>query len=532
MKYTKFFSHFFLLLLSFTLLTKTIHADWADDSDNFLDDMADNVEDVQHGGMTRTLDPNVAFNLLIDDVIQAQNLLKKDFYLTTTQPRTRSILDLDFFQFHTTFKEGFTYLPFFTQTTEMQFRGDKTALNKYIDLQQTSVSELLERLDIESFTAFDFNKVLTLFRNTKMQERRIGLMLQYGFEYKNWNIFLQMPLLYQERNFFMTEAERKAIEAEAIFKLDDPIEYFRNHLISDKIGFGDLRISSEYLVKENYRQFMHFGIDITIPTSLPLVKGLIGTHFNRKQANPTFDLNTLLDLALDDDGESETEANAEPAKAMAEELINNITDRLSAITLERKLGEERHLKIGCYVRNQLNFTPHCYLTTKTKLELGIPSTERRFFRINPNEKELDTIAVSEPETDAEALVQLHLLSDKFVEKFFPQSYRVMVFPGCAIQSTMQLTYERPNWTARLGTDAWYHTKEVFGSIEASKEIRNRLDIKAGRLGHALQTRFWIGLDRAHQENSCFDWGVRISTASFSYGVGQDFALAFRLTYNF
>lgn len=536
MKYTKFFSQVLLFSATLTLLTTNIYADWSDESDVTLDLFADAVEGLQHEDQTTRADPNATFNIIVAPEINGTEALKKPFYLTTTPPQSRPLLDLDFFQFPLQFKTGFTFLPFYHLTMEMQFRGDKTKLDGYIDLQQDGIQtvinnanaiNLFQELDINDFDTFALPRVLSLFQPAKLQEHRIGIMLQYGFKFKGWNIFLQAPLLYQLRNFYMTDSERKAIENEPLF-IDNKIDewqFAKDHLMSDKFGFGDLRISSEYLVKENYRQFMHFGIDVTLPTSFPLLKGLIGTHFDRKKRNPSFKLHEDL-LNLSEDGN--TDELIERYTAFATEGL----DRLSTILLERKLGEERHVKIGFYVRNQLNFTPDCYLTTKTKLELGIPSTERRFFKIKLNPAELDAVAASNPITDEEALAQFDILNERLIEMIFPQSYRVMVFPGCALQSTAQLTYERPRWTARLGTDAWYHTKEVFGSIEASKEIRNTLDVQAGRLGHALQTRFWIGLDRAHQENSSFDWGVRLSTAGFSYGVGQDFALAFRLTYNF
>jgi hypothetical protein len=136
-------------------------------------------------------------------------------------------------------------------------------------------------------------------------------------------------------------------------------------------------------------------------------------------------------------------------------------DRLSTLLLEKSLGNEGHIGLGFFVKNLIYLSSNIYFSAKTHLQILLPSTENRFFKINPNQNEIDVIKNLEDVDgllDAQAQVYLDQLSRILVKNFFPSSYHTRVFPGVSIQSTNQLTFERINWNFHLGTDTWYRSK--------------------------------------------------------------------------
>src|SRR3989338_7257324 len=121
--------------------------------------------------------------------------------------------------------------PFFNQTWKGVYTDDKTGIGSYIDLEQ---KRLIKVLDDAQFVEFNIPEVLGLFTNIKVQERHLGFMFQYCTSFKEWNISLLCPFLYQENNFYLSPSEIKRIEQEPLFKdfEGDIIEFAKQHLLS------------------------------------------------------------------------------------------------------------------------------------------------------------------------------------------------------------------------------------------------------------------------------------------------------------
>ncbi|MFS8506887.1 MAG: hypothetical protein LVQ75_02015 [Candidatus Babeliales bacterium] len=416
-----------------------------------LDDFADAAAGMQHIPLNAIrLDPSESLSLIHD--FNGESLIGKTFYIYTNPFRTRSYFDLETFQiFSQAGSDNLTFSPFFTQTSKAAFHKNKKYIHSYVDIDQ---KDIFEKLDEETFTDIQLPLFLSVVRNVKIQDRQIGCMLKRSTYVLDWNVNFLLPFLYQERNFFLTQQEIKILESLGL--ASDNFNFAQEHLISDKVGFGDLKIEFEKIIKHNYNYQLLLGFDVILPVAFPLLQGCIGTHFKKNKSNPNFNLQTDF-LSLYQIGQPTNTQLMKNAEIIGLQAL----DRLSTLLLEKSLGNEGHIGLGFFVKNLIYLSSNIYFSAKTHLQILLPSTENRFFKINPNQNEIDVIKNLEDVDgllDAQAQVYLDQLSRILVKNFFPSSYHTRVFPGVSIQSTNQLTFERINWNFHLGTDTWYRSK--------------------------------------------------------------------------
>jgi len=182
-----------------------------------------------------------------DGILEAQNIFAQDLYQFTHPINQRSILDYPEFYFYACLPcwcgdkiwQPFVHL-FYNETHKGNFTRDRTGINSYLSFES-----------IPNFEQFglDVNtpRVLDLFKNLKIQERRAGVMLGGAHHYEKWFFSFRTPLEYLLRNFFLTPQEVKAIQSDPLFNDLDPatddaqevMKFAREHLVSDRIGVGD-----------------------------------------------------------------------------------------------------------------------------------------------------------------------------------------------------------------------------------------------------------------------------------------------------
>lgn len=463
--------------------------------------------------------------------------LAAPFYNYTAPIKSRSYFDLECLQFTCSLSDNSSFHPFFKQTS----RAVLTPNNRKHLGDLLAASSFLDGLDISTFTAFDLPLALSVFKNLKVQDRQLGIMFQRSTAVKNWDVSFLWPFLYQERNFFLNKQEVKTLERLGLDTSD--FTFAQDHLISDKLGFGDLRIQIEKNILSTYRNQLNIGFGITLPLAFSMIKGCIGSHFSKNKANPTFHLQNDF-LGYFDATLLDPHQGGNPIiVANAENLGLQSLDRLSTMLLEAPLGNERHLGLLTFLKHIFYITPDVFISSKLNFEILLPSVENRFFTIKPDQTYLSQFeamtqdAVDDlDDTDPDDVEEIAQFIDSFsrilVNSMFPSSYHTRVFPGVSVQSTNQITFERTQWSFHLGTDTWYRSKEKIGKIWASDELLSQLDIKAGTIGHAYQSRVFTKIERAHQEGAFFDWNVFASTSLLSYGIGDSFSVGLQFSHDF
>lgn len=549
-----------LFIMSPTIPNLSAMEEW-DMNEEFLDDFGAEIENMDHVP-TRALAPEDVLGPLI--FLKAHNLLKKPFYFYTQPLRRREIVDevtFNFPRYH--LNKNLIVIPFYNQMSAAQFRRDRTGIKNYLDMQQTdlvnTLNELAEDADEVDYdndgteldlTNIDIPDLLNMFANMKVQERRLGFMFQYTKDLENsWHISCNVPVLYQEYNYFLTKEEINTIENSAFFKALPPGDYWdfvKKHLLSDKIGFGDLRFSVEQTVKETHAYRLNVGLDITVPSYFAVKKGVIGSYFNKKKATPTFNINDDF-LELNQKRTAEDDISYQDQLLQnAEDLALNILDRLSSVLLEHPLGNYRHPGLGFFTRSTLIFSPTVELTSKLRMNLLLPAKERRFIKTKIDPQELNNIYGRYVDANGDLINggdfsiidgtikngDINRFEAIFLEKFFPESYDVTVMPGLEISSSSQLTYERPKWTIYVGTEMWYHTKESFLKIHTDSTTKSKLEIETAKKEYAYQSKSWIGIDKKKKENSNWKFGVRASASGLNDGIGDDFTISFHCVREF
>lgn len=535
---------FLLFFLTTSSFLCAIEMDEWDPNELFLDDIGLETAGVGHV-TTRTITPTGAMGVLLQ--IKPHRLLKNPVYLYTQPLRRREIIDEISFNFpRYNFAKSFSIMPFYHQMSQAQFKRDRTGIKDYIDMSQTDLINTINELALDydddddndvDLTSINIPDLLNLFANIKVQERLLGFMFQYTKKFENqWTLSWHFPLLYQEYNYFLTKNEISAIETSDFFKqfkTGDYWEFVTNHLLSDKLGIGDTRITLEKTIKESSAYRLNIGLDISLPTAFSIKKGVIGAYFDKKTRAPRLDLiNDFLEL-------NETGNNTQLLKN-AEILALQILDRASTLLLEHPLGNYHHPACGIFTRSTLIFSPTVELTSKLRANLLIPVTERRFIKKNISTQELQALydrhtnpATDTPNIDPATVdADLARLEEIFIEKFFPESYDVTVMPGLEISSSSQLTYERARWIFYIGTEMWYHTKESFLKIHTDSLTQSTLEIEKAKKEYAYQTKTWIGFDKKKRETSNWQYGARASASGINDGIGDTFTLSFHCVREF
>ncbi|MFC1841769.1 hypothetical protein ACFLYA_01735, partial [Candidatus Dependentiae bacterium] len=436
-------------------------------------------------------DPYDIVTLLIG--IGADKILQEDIFLRTNPLNKRSLLDNALFLTDKNYCYGnwiFGASLFYDQTTRMYYSRNSSKIACYLDLTKQTLMDLIrEKEDIIKglFPDFEFDKIVrgvSVIKCAATQERRAGIFFNFMGELKRINFKFQLPFYYLERNFFLTERERKAIENE--FGKSDPKEAFkfaRRHLISDRIGFGDLRFSFDFPVSSCRREMsIRAGMFGTIPTAFAFKKGLYGREFKPITCRPKISFEQLFELAANGKGDEAFE--------IAQDFFLKALDGLSSMLINTDLGNERHFGLGglldiqvplCYMLKRY-WAEKTYIKNRISLEYLFPARECRWFI----EKYDPSIFDRDYDDEFKAKENLAFLERMFVDKFFPYVYETKVSPGFVFWWVSKLAYETERWGLDLGWDVWVRTREKFSDICAPANQLCLLDVEKSRRPWAYQ----------------------------------------------
>ena len=455
-------------------------------------------------------------------ILEAQGLLQNDFYNFTHPINQRSIQDLPQFYFFLCPPPACAYKSwqflveaFYNETHKANLTKNSTAIKSYLNFGLAREFEQFA-LDI------DIPQVLSLFANIKVQERRAGIMLGGLRTYENWYVYFRTPIEYLFRNFFLTDAERKAIEAAQLFVVDPQfqMEFARKHLIADRIGIGDTRINVGYTVIDNPCLLFDVGLESTLPTAFAFKKGVFGTHFPKHQITPSLDLTELLNLAISD---------IKKAQEIGGEFLFQAIDRLSRILLETGLGNNGHVGLGVFTFSDLSLNCNFNLKTRAALEYLLPSIEWRYFIKKKNQEDFEKLKNINP-GDCEK--ELIFLQNEIINTLFPSGFNTLVFPGFIFKLTNLVSGTlAQRWQLALGYDIWWQQKEKLGTIHAPKSERSLLRKTIATRSEAFQSKIFGSVTmfkKCLEDNTCL-WSLSLyaDKTFLRSGIGKDFNIALR-----
>lgn len=460
--------------------------------------------------------------LLIFDTL---NILKKHtVYKRSNSVLNRNIHDLPTFTWTCVDNGCLTLaaLPFFNQTSKMFFTEDSPFIKSYINLTNKDLIDDISQV-VDIIPDLNVGKILPLFQDIKLQERRAGIYFRAASDYGPLTFQFSWPLLYVERNFFFSPAEeRKLEESEFLRQFSTGVNkaearaFLTPHVVTDKIGLGDMRFHALYTPYCENKDRFTIGGFITLPTAFAFRDGFIGSSFCKTNGPPPFNLEEIICVAFKfENSRSKRIAMFNQVKNLALGVVDHLTGNF-----ETSLGNNGHATIGPLLEHEHKFNNYWGVTTQANVQYVAPCEEVRAFIRPKNPKAFDRRNFNDP---AQAADNLKFIRNKILDMFFLTPLKVKVQPGPIAQINSYLTYTCDCLKGSVGYDFWYQGQEKFTAIESPHPTIN---IGKALNPAGLQNKIFGSLvGTLPQDDGLLQLGLRWDYTFASRGIGKDFTLA-------
>ncbi|MBA3954624.1 hypothetical protein H0X48_04885 [Candidatus Dependentiae bacterium] len=472
-------------------------------------------------------------------IINVPALLKEDIYLRTNPFVTRSLLDLPSLQplLFESCDWSFSAQAFYNQTSRAYFSCCSPFIQSYIDLTnqniineiETALSNELVQEQVPSQLQGNIPLVLGLFSTVKLQQRRAGLMLGLRKEFGKFNLSASVPFYYLENNFFLTDEEQERIGNNPFFRNEqsapvnsdeDRVEqYFMQHLLADRVGFGDTRVRALANIYEKPNTAVWLGLELTLPTATHFNRGVIGGTFNSTPEQPKFNIKRLFSLTPLCPRESAAQERASAVlSSTVQEFFIQALDRLSTILLNTPLGNSHHRGFGPRLDVKHYFNNYVSAHTMLAFEYFNKRREARFYKVRKDAADFNR----DYEDEALASSNIEFLNAQIINTFFPRSYVTTIRPGSLTKFRQNIRYDSKHWQGTLGFDYWRLGKEKRGHI-ASTLVKPKSARPAASQGKVFGSFGYFGSAFCQR----IAWNFLLTgevTAFNKKGIGTDFTV--------
>lgn len=487
--------------------------------------------------MTRT-PPQTIIEFL--QQINGIQLLQQNFYLKTNPLNTRSLLYYPFVQ---PARLCYTYdyiiggHMFYNQMNRAYFTKDSSNITSYLAICSPDFLNLLSESTqkIREFFPNIVNPltIFPLFNEATIEQRRIGGLLYASYRFKALGLRAIIPVYYFQRNYIIGLIQRESLENQLGATTDDEQKKFqKNHLISDKFGFGDTRVELDFLVLDREEVALNLGLYTTIPTAVAFGTGGLGSYFEQICPRPTFSFATLFDDSLP------PEQAFQKGNQALQDFFLGALDQLSANLLESPLGNGGHFGLGAYVENDcaLSNIIHrpwaepIFWVNKIYAEYMFPRHEKRFFIKNADPAAFTARNFNDPN---QADSNLAFLNQELVNRYYPFVYSTLVYPGFNFEWTSKFSFEGRNGGIFIGNDIWMAGKEKLTDVNSHNQSLANVDQSAAVKPIAFQSKvFGTIYLKANRETRLWTVSFNGDYTYASQGIGKDFTLTLGLEINF
>ncbi len=513
------------ILLALGLLLQTCSApliayDFDEDDDFAIDtDLNDlSLEHVNNSNMTRTPADNAtaiaAFFALIDD---PNAILNNPIYQKTSLIRTRSILELPFaltYGFDLQDNHAISLMLYLNTCSAKNFTSDSTTLDSYFLLASPEKVAEFQKVDdlLSRDTLARFAKSLALFDPARVQENRIGGLLESH---------IQLPILYAERNLFLTNSEQAAIALSPLGSMlttdgVDANDFKYQHLVMDQFGIGDFKFKTMYETYRSEKFDLDCGGFIILPTATALKQGIIGTWIDQNNDRAYLDLTSI-------DPTSITVQNQDD---IANFFLAGI-DKLSSNILNCPLGNNGHVVLAPSFNFDYYINQNWKLSSDYSLQIPLLAEELRFYQ--KTQSQADFMAAYSTAFNSDATTFVNFISHELQDLFFPYAFPTMVFPGIVFNSTNQFVYHHNPCDFYFGSNFWYQGAE---SLTISKSALNSgsaqlftYDYAGATTTSAAQEKLF-GKISYNTQTTNYSWSLSAygDITVWNSGIGNDFTL--------
>lgn len=477
------------------------------DFDNI--DMDSSAFDAASAAFKKSIDPYFCTVDKITDpaTLNGLSLLQKDLYTHSNLVVSRSIHDMPLFMQTNAGKRcdydfGIEIDPFYNQTKYMCFVGSSTDIKSYVDFSSTGLlgeaaSKVKEFMSDQASKTFNIEEILPLFSNITLEERRAGLYIRLSAYLKNWTFQFAVPVYYQERNFFISEEDQKKIknvsflsEQSTGMSEDTAQAIMMKHIVSDKIGLGDMRVHLLYTPYQDDDTRCTVGGFVTLPTAFAFKNGLMGGSFYKHNYIPPFSLEQAFSIICEPD------QTVDKNIAVKNSGINyglRALDHLTEILAETSLGNNGHVGIAPIIECDHIFT-RCDnvaigLAAQASLQGFLPCSEKRAYLVENVPSDFNTRNYKDKDLAKENVA---FLDTQLNNILFPTIIDTRVTPGLIFEGNAAFHYDYSECLkAQIGYDFWCRGDE---SIAMSSAVNGKYDISASKTASAWQQKVFGSIE--------------------------------------
>ncbi len=459
-----------------------------DNTELSLEDIDDNLLEAafQSRPETRESTPSGILELLYTQT-GINRILKHDLYNYTYPLPTRNIITYPtLFNFTPNQSQiGFSF--FYQQTTNM-FPWCNN-MEGYLNLFDPTVMRKID-LEIAQENGIDVPKTMNLFKNARVEQRRVGFLFNLWKKFNWFNIGLELPFYAVERNYNIPPEDIQEIEAADVFEhsSDEKIEKkaIHQYVLETRLGIGDTRLTLGFDAVNCDRARIVLGTKLTLPTNATFSSGFIGSNFKEKVQRCYLNLEEIIEKFT-----SESESEKEEAKDETTCFGIKAVNQMGALLLSTQLGSKR-FEAGAYIEPTFHVDNQVTVFGAFRANWLAPHTVSRFILETINCSDFDDGNfdpdtwgdIPEAEKEARAETQLQFLNNRLRNWLFPCCYRVNLRAQQEYQFTIAALFNfTGNWKWKLGYDLWHKTAEKSRIVKQNGAMTNTSCIK---LCQALQ----------------------------------------------
>lgn len=386
----------------------------------------------------------------------------------------------------------------------------------------------------------DIPNILPLFNTIRLQMHRLGVMLGASKCFKNLRFNGAVSLYYMAWNFYLTQTQIDDLndtdyfnggaplpngEGQNVgFAIFDPNTFINRYMVSDKVGFGDLRMYLDYMFCQETRCPFRIGGQLTLPLDVVLRHSIIGNQFSKCYPGPGLNLEQIACLILTsqqigDDPQILVAKNE--LAALVQNYALQFINRLSATVLQNHLGQ-RYVSYGALFELFMGLTNYTNFCVFFEWDQFIKGHEDRPVRLALTPSQSLDRDYSDP---ALANDNLTFLQQRTINILYPPIVNIQVKSGDIFKFRFysQTTWRTMQWD--IGYDLWYQAKERVATPSIPIWPNTHVAILSAAKPAALQGKLFghFNVIKASDYEEAFGWrlGLKGEGTINNFGIGKD-----------
>lgn len=511
-----------------------------DDDDDFAIDTGLNQLNLNHidtkHNLTRAAGPETIyafFSLIADQPQYQEAILNTPIYQQTSPIRNRPILEFPFtlaYGFDMKGKNSVSLTPFMNIASKKNFTKTSQTLDSYFLLgnpARIAALEYIDSLDLGIQVADNLAKSLALFDPATVVERRLGGIFESRAGHDKWSLICQLPILYTERNLYLTPVQKAAISVSSIggmLETDGVSEddFVYDHIVMDQVGLGDFKLKAMYQMHNSNTFNIDLGGFIIVPTATAFVQGIAGVWFDANNERGYLDLTTI-------DPENITTQNQDDIA----NFFLAAVDKLSSNILNCPLGNNGHVVFAPSINFDWYFADRLQWSNDFSLQVPLPAKEQRFYQLTQTQTQF--LTDYNAAYDAGPDIFASYVNTQIQNMFFPFVFSTMVYPGVVFNSTNQLVYHLETTDLYLGANFWYQGAEQLKLLNnANNNGQNySYDYAGAGAASAAQEKIFARVNY-NIEHGRYAWSVSGygDITVWNSGIGNDYTVALSIDCKF